>query len=48
MYDTPHAYDIVFDIDTMKECAFLEAIHERHGRSPGRRVLEPACGTGRH
>ena len=47
MYDTPHAYDIVFDIDTMKECAFLEAIHERHGRSPGRRVLEPACGTGR-
>jgi SAM-dependent methyltransferase len=47
MYDLPHAYDIVFDIDTVKECDFLEAITARHGRSTGRRVLEPACGTGR-
>lgn len=47
MYDRPHAYDIVFDIDTVKECDFLEVVHQRHGRSAGRRVLEPACGTGR-
>ena len=47
MYDRPEAYDIVFDIDTEAECDFLEAIHRRHGGSSGRRVLEPACGTGR-
>ena len=47
MYERPEAYDIVFDIDTEAECDFLEAIHARHGRSSARRVLEPACGTGR-
>ena len=34
-------------LDTEAECDFLEAIHARHGRSSSRRVLEPACGTGR-
>ncbi|MEM7014557.1 MAG: class I SAM-dependent methyltransferase [Verrucomicrobiota bacterium] len=47
-YDTPLYYDIVFDTDTETEADFLEAIHRQHG--PGgksRRVLEPACGSGR-
>ncbi len=47
-YDTPLYYDIVFDADTPREADFLEAIWQRHG-TPGkrRRVLEPACGSGR-
>jgi len=47
-YDTPLYYDIIFDADTPKEGAFLEAVWARHGlRSRTRRVLEPACGSGR-
>ncbi len=50
-YDTPLLYDIVFEEDTTKEGLFLEQAFERFGRvarrrSP-RRVLEPACGSGR-
>lgn len=47
-YDTPLYYDIIFDADTPKEGAFLEALHERFGRSgKSRQLLEPACGSGR-
>jgi SAM-dependent methyltransferase len=46
-YDTPRYYDLVFDEDTPLEGHFLEAMVERHGRSRGRRALEPACGSGR-
>lgn len=50
-YDTPLYYDIIFDADTRIEADFLEAACELYGprRSPrgGRRVLEPACGSGR-
>lgn len=46
-YDTPHYYDIIFDADTRREADFLEAMHVRHGRTRGRSVLEPACGSGR-
>lgn len=47
-YDTPLYYDIIFDADTPREGRFLEAVHERHGvKSRTRRVLEPACGSGR-
>lgn len=46
-YSAPLYYDIVFDADTPVEGAFLEAMGELHGRSAGRRVLEPACGSGR-
>lgn len=46
-YDTPKWYDLVFDEDTPLEGHFLEAMVERHGRSRGRRALEPACGSGR-
>ena len=50
-YETPLLYDIVFEEDTAKEGLFLEQAFERFGRvarrrSP-RRVLEPACGSGR-
>ena len=54
-YETPLYYDIIFDTETEKECDFLEAVIERHGLPPARRsgpggarrVLEPACGSGR-
>ena len=40
-------YDIVFDVETEDDADFLEAVANVHGRSRGRRVLEPACGSGR-
>ena len=51
-YDTPLFYDIIFDADTRLEADFLEQACELYGpRKPGpgtaRRVLEPACGSGR-
>jgi SAM-dependent methyltransferase len=46
-YDTPRYYDIVFDVDTEREADFLEAAFERFARCRARRVLEPACGSGR-
>lgn len=52
-YDTPLYYDIIFDVDTPREADFLEILWTRHTLpasahpdSP-RRVLEPACGSGR-
>jgi len=47
-YDTPLYYDIIFDADTLREADFLEVVYQEHG--PGgrsRRLLEPACGSGR-
>lgn len=46
-YDEPALYDMVFDSETEREAAFLEAMHRRHGVATGRTCLEPACGTGR-
>lgn len=50
-YDTPLYYDIIFDADTVVEADFLEAACERYGpalpKNGVRRVLEPACGSGR-
>ena len=46
-YDTPLYYDIIFDADSARECAFLEAVQACHGGTKGRRLLEPACGSGR-
>ncbi len=45
-YDEPLYYDIIFDVDTAREAEFLEGVMERYGTG-GRRVLEPACGSGR-
>lgn len=47
-YDTPLYYDIIFDADTPREAAFLENVWASYGaKSRTRRVLEPACGSGR-
>lgn len=47
-YDTPLYYDIIFDQHTAAEVAFVEAMYERWIDARGkRRVLEPACGSGR-
>jgi SAM-dependent methyltransferase len=47
-YDTPLYYDIIFDADTPREVAFLETVWTLLGeKSRTRRVLEPACGSGR-
>lgn len=47
-YDTPLYYDIIFDADTPREADFLETVWQLHAvKSRTRRVLEPACGSGR-
>jgi SAM-dependent methyltransferase len=50
-YETPGWYDLVFEEDTEKEADFLEEAVRRYGRARARggarRVLEPACGSGR-
>lgn len=47
-YDTPLYYDIIFDQHTAGEVAFVEAMYERWiGARGKRRLLEPACGSGR-
>jgi SAM-dependent methyltransferase len=46
-YDTPRYYDIIFDADTREQVDFLEQLVQRHGLRGKRRVLEPACGSGR-
>ena len=46
-YDAPRYYDIVFDAGSTAEARFLEGVHRRHAASPGKRALEPACGSGR-
>lgn len=45
-YDTPLYYDIVFDDGTRQEADFLEGASARFG-GKGKRLLEPACGSGR-
>ena len=49
-YETPKYYDIIFDADTEREAAFLDDVYDEHGSPPTRRhrrVVEPACGSGR-
>lgn len=46
-YETPLYYDIVFDADTRRECDFLDTMYDRYATRGRRRVLEPACGSGR-
>ncbi len=46
-YEQPLDHDIIFDADTDSEADFLHPVHQRRARSRGRRVLEPACGSGR-
>lgn len=48
-YAAPEFYDIIFDADTEREYALLQAIYDRYvtTKPRGKRVLEPACGSGR-
>lgn len=45
--DAPAYYDLIFDQGTAQETAFIEHCVARYGQATGRRLLEPACGTGR-
>lgn len=46
-YDYPEYYDLGFQEDTPKEIEFLQKAFERFGTGPTKRIIEPACGTGR-
>lgn len=47
-YDTPLYYDIIYDADTRKEADLLEHVFTKYATpTKTRRVLEPACGSGR-
>jgi len=47
VYDVPHLYDIAFSDETLLECDFFEAAFAKYCPFAVRRVLEPACGSGR-
>ena len=46
-YDYPQYYDIAFRSDTRLEADFIVAACRKYCPFPARRLLEPACGTGR-
>lgn len=46
-YNYPDYYDIAFRSDTQREADFIEAACRKYCPFPARRLLEPACGTGR-
>ena len=46
-YDYPQYYDIAFRSETRPEADFIEAACRKYCARPVRRLLEPACGTGR-
>ena len=46
-YDYPRYYDIAFHSDTKLEADFIEAAGRKYCPFAVRRLLEPACGTGR-
>lgn len=46
-YDYPQYYDIAFQAYTGREADFIEAACRKYCRFDVRRVLEPACGSGR-
>jgi SAM-dependent methyltransferase len=46
-YDFPQIYDIAFRSDTRRESDFIEAACQKYCPFRVRRLLEPACGSGR-
>jgi SAM-dependent methyltransferase len=46
-YDYPQYYDMAFRDDTAEEAAFLDVVWRKYCDFEVRRILEPACGTGR-
>lgn len=47
LYDSPEIYDVAFGWDLDMELTFVESCLGKHVVDPVRRILEPACGTGR-
>lgn len=47
LYDYPRYYDLVYGSDWKAEVDFLTGVFDRHVRGSTKRLLEPACGTGR-
>lgn len=47
IYDYPVYYDLIFGSDWAAEFKFLEAVFKKHVDGKTKRLLEPACGTGR-
>jgi SAM-dependent methyltransferase len=47
IYDFPVYYDLIFGSDWVAEFRFLEGVFAKHVSGRVRRILEPACGTGR-
>jgi SAM-dependent methyltransferase len=47
IYNHPVYYDLVFASDWVAEFKFLEAAFKKHVTGKTKRLLEPACGTGR-
>jgi SAM-dependent methyltransferase len=47
LYASPEIYDVAFGWDLALELDFLESCFTAHVEGPVRRILEPACGTGR-
>lgn len=46
-YDYPQYYDLAFRGETRREADFIEAACRKYCPAGARRLLEPACGTGR-
>jgi SAM-dependent methyltransferase len=46
-YDHPEYYDFTLRDETPQEAAFIEAACRKYCDTPVRRLLEPACGSGR-
>src|SRR5947207_14286358 len=46
-YDYPQYYDIAFQAYTQREADFIEAACQKYCPYRVRRLLEPACGSGR-
>lgn len=47
LYNYPKYYDLIFGSDWAAEFHFFQACFQQHARREVRRLLEPACGTGR-
>ena len=47
LYNYPKYYDLIFGSDWAAEFHFFQACFEKHAKRDVRRLLEPACGTGR-
>lgn len=47
LYDLPAVYDVAFGWDISQEVEFFRSLFARHVPFEVKRILEPACGTGR-